>query len=42
MAEKRSDDHCVDVPEGISAEEMFGLVERVAATAGPFTFHMGG
>lgn len=42
MAEKRSDEHYVDVPEGISPEEMSALVERAANRAGLYISHIGG
>lgn len=42
MAEKRSDDHYVDVPEGISPEQMGVLVERAANRAGLYISHIGG
>lgn len=42
MAEKRSDDHYVAVPEGISPDEMRELVERAAIRAGLYVSHIGG
>ena len=42
MAESKSDNHYVDVPTGISREEMLGLVERAAARAGLYVSHIGG
>lgn len=42
MAEKRSDDHYVDVPEGITPDEMRALVERAATRAGLYISHIGG
>lgn len=42
MAEKRSDDHCVELPDGISTDDMMGLVERAAANAGLYISHIGG
>ncbi len=42
MAERKSDDHYVDVPDGITKEEMLGLVERAAAAAGLYISHIGG
>lgn len=42
MAEKRSDDHYVDVPKGINTDQMMGLVERAAAGAGLYISHIGG
>ena len=42
MAEKRSDDHYVDVPDGISPSEMGELVERAAQAAGLYISHIGG
>lgn len=41
MAEKRSDDHYVDLPEGIATKQMMGLVERAAADAGLYISHIG-
>ncbi|MEM7411968.1 MAG: hypothetical protein AAF430_17190 [Myxococcota bacterium] len=41
MAEKKSDDHYVDVPEGITPKEMKGLVERAAEAAGLYVSHIG-
>ncbi len=42
MTARKSDDHYVDVPEGISKEEMLGLVERAASAAGLYVSHIGG
>jgi len=42
MAEKRSDDHYVDVPEGITTEQMMRLAERSATDAGLYISHIGG
>lgn len=42
MAERRSDDHYVDLPEGITTEQMMGLVERAATSAGLYISHIGG
>ena len=42
MADKRSDDHYVDVPDGISPDDMRALVERAASRAGLYISHIGG
>ncbi len=40
--EPKSDNHYVDVPTGISNEEMMGLVERAAQRVGLYISHIGG
>lgn len=42
MAERRSDDHYVDLPESIEQDVMMGVVERAAAEAGLYVSHIGG
>ncbi len=42
MAEKRSDDHYLELPEGVSTADMMGLVERSASSAGLYISHIGG
>lgn len=42
MAEKRSDDHYVDIPEGVTKAQMLRSVERAAAAAGLYVSHIGG
>lgn len=42
MAERRSDDHYVDLPAGITTDQMMGLVERAADNAGLYISHIGG
>lgn len=42
MTERKSDDHHVDIPDGITADEMLGLVERAAEAAGLYISHIGG
>lgn len=42
MTERMSNDHYVEVPEGITKEQMLGLVERAAAAAGLYISHIGG
>ncbi len=42
MAERASDDHYVEVPEGTTTEEMMGLVERAAEAADLYISHIGG
>lgn len=41
MAARRSDDYYVDLPEGITPEEMQGLVERAAESVGLYISHIG-
>ena len=41
MPEKKSDDFYVDLPEGISKQEMMALVERAASSAGLYISHIG-
>lgn len=40
--QKRSDDHYVEVPEGITKAQMMPLVERAAEAAGLYISHIGG
>jgi len=42
MADKKSDDHHIDIPTGVSRDEMLQLVERGAARAGLYISHIGG
>lgn len=42
MTERKSYDHYLDVPEGITKEEMLGLVERAADATGLYISHTGG
>lgn len=42
MKEKRSDDYYVDIPEGLSKQEMGKIVERAASRAGLYISHIGG
>ncbi|MCG8588040.1 MAG: hypothetical protein MJE66_02005 [Proteobacteria bacterium] len=42
MKEKRSDDYYVDLPDGITAQQMTGVVERAAAAVGLYISHIGG
>ena len=42
MAEKRSDDFYVAVPDGVTKREMMGVVERAAARVGLYVSHIGG
>ena len=41
MAEKRSDDYPVEVPEGITPDEMQRIVERAADSVGLYISHIG-
>ncbi len=41
MPEKKSDDFYVDIPAGISKQEMMKLVERAAEAAGLYISHIG-
>lgn len=40
--EKKSDDHYVELPEGISKKQMMQVVERAAERAGLYISHIGG
>lgn len=42
MAPKRSVDHYIDLPDGVSRDDMMGLVERAAESAGLYISHIGG
>lgn len=42
MSTRRSDDHYVDLPDGITTDEMLGLVQRAAEAAGLYISHIGG
>ena len=42
MPDKRSDDHYVDLPTGVTRSDMMRLVERAAAAAGLYVSHIGG
>lgn len=42
MATKRSDDHYIDVPPGISRDDMMNVVERAAESSGLYISHIGG
>ena len=39
---KKSDDHYVEVPEGITTKQMGDIVERAAIAAGLYISHIGG
>jgi len=39
---RKSDDHDVEIPEGITKDEMISLVERAASAAGLYISHIGG
>lgn len=42
MTTRRSDDHHVEVPGGVTTEQMMGVVERAAVTAGLYISNVGG
>ena len=42
MAEKKSDDHYVKLPEGISKKQMMTAIENAAERAGLYISHIGG
>ena len=42
VREKKSDDHCVELPVGISKQEMLELVARAADCSGLYISHIGG
>lgn len=42
MAEKKSDDYYVELPDGVSKKQMMGVVERAAERAGLYVSHIGG
>jgi len=42
MATRRSDDHYIDLPDGVSRDDMMRAVERAAASAGLYVSHIGG
>lgn len=42
MPSKKSDDHYVTIPEGISKQQMQAVVERAAERAGLYISHIGG
>lgn len=42
MPEKKSDDYYVDIPDGISRQQMQDLVERAARSVGLYISHIGG
>ena len=42
MAERRSDDRYVELPEGVDQDVMLGVVERSAEVAGLYVSHIGG
>lgn len=41
MAEKKSDSHYIDIPEGVSKAALMPRVERAAAAAGLYVSHIG-
>jgi len=42
MAERKSDDHYVKLPEGISKKQMMTVIEKAAERAGLYISHIGG
>ena len=42
MKEKKSTDIYVDLPEGVSRQQIMGVVERAATAAGLYISHIGG
>ncbi|MDV3348979.1 hypothetical protein SPB21_08930 [Leptothoe sp. ISB3NOV94-8A] len=42
MKRKKSDDYYVELPEGISTDEMHGVLEKAAETVGMYISHVGG
>lgn len=42
MPEKRSDDHYVEIPAGITKRQMTRIVQRAASSAGLYISHVGG
>lgn len=41
MPEKKSDDYYVEIPEGITKQQMMGLVEEAAFASGLYISHIG-
>lgn len=42
MVEKKSVDYHIDLPAGVSRQQMMGLVERAAQSVGLYISHIGG
>ena len=42
MPERKSDDYYIELPEGISKQEMMALVDRAAERVGLYVSHIGG